>query len=214
MGGVSLRTPWWIVVLRSLAAHRKVLAPLFVFQVTILAGVACRPTSTVFHTNNLPERHVQRSAVFVAMELDQCPAWCNITNDDINNRRLLIQHFDEIDQCSTHIVRAGVVRYLSKTPGEDERLLKRWSNIYVLNRYLFAVPTTRLLTERSFGGWVVPCPREDTLAELWPLEIRGGKLELTGVCMGYKGGGYNAIGEFDYFSQEYGRRRITTTVGR
>jgi hypothetical protein len=82
------------------------------------------------------------------------------------------------------------------------------SRIYVLNRYVFAVPRRRPLGSRRFGSFMGIPHDERSVDEWWPLarDARG-RWKLTGRFEGYAGEDYQALEEFDYFRREFGPRK-------
>ncbi len=82
------------------------------------------------------------------------------------------------------------------------------SKLFVLNRLIFAVPSSVPTSKvRLFGGWA-GVPHNATVNMLWPwVETGPGELRLVGVFTGYEGDVYNGTVEFNYFLKKYGLRR-------
>jgi hypothetical protein len=80
--------------------------------------------------------------------------------------------------------------------------------LFVMNRYLFKVPTQLKRGEaRFFGGWTGVPHDENGVNPLWPLAVaKDGRLKLVGRSSRYFGDEFQAVEEFDYLNLKYGRR--------
>jgi hypothetical protein len=81
------------------------------------------------------------------------------------------------------------------------------NNLYVLNRFYFAVPEWELRSNgKQFGFKGVPT-RDGEENLLWPLETdSNSQVFLASPFQGYFGAQYDAVGEFDHFNRVYGPR--------
>lgn len=91
--------------------------------------------------------------------------------------------------------------------------IDEWSKIYILNRVAFEVPNKYSKKARGnhgifFGGWGgVPTSRNFANIR-WPVDYRpDGKAEIVGSFGGYMGDSYLAVAEFDFFAEQFPRRK-------
>ncbi len=152
-------------------------------------------------------------------ELDAAPSWNGMMETNITAQgpklMAIIRKFRPVRE---EDARRFVQGFLSRSQ-EKWKLLNAshpndarddaWGKIYVFNRYYFNVPEEGdVSTSPRFGGWTIPKatnPRRCKI--LYPLERGPGEvLSLTGRSVGYAGGAYQGLAEFDYFSKKYGPR--------
>ena len=107
------------------------------------------------------------------------------------------------------MLRKAIERFIGERRCANKYSVDDMSKLFVLNRSIFKVPSQSKLPEaRFFGGWIGVPRGEKGVDLLWPLTIRsGGKLELIGDFGGYYGDDFQAVEEFDYFNQRFGRRQ-------
>lgn len=113
----------------------------------------------------------------------------------------------ELGKLDSDALRSAISSYLAAIPAADQ--FEARGKIYVLNRYLFAVPSGPHPEVRRFGGFWDARPKaySHQYLPLWPLEVdRSGNLVVSHGMGGYMGPGYRALQEFDYFRDEFGRR--------
>jgi hypothetical protein len=136
----------------------------------------------------------------IASLIRRCPDWADVRQGDVTTRRRIISVLKTLSTFDLDILRAAIQLCL-----EDQHSCR--NKLFVLNRYLFSVPTiVDAHTAGRFGGWLIP-EIEGGRVELWPLSYTPmGNLQLTGVYMGYIGPSYLALEEFDYFRSTYGPR--------
>jgi len=74
------------------------------------------------------------------------------------------------------------------------------SGLYVMMRVLFELPAVVPRDQaRDFGGWLHPSRAGDGGYPLgWPVRVEGYTVHLAAFA-GYAGGGWDALGEYDYF---------------
>jgi hypothetical protein len=85
--------------------------------------------------------------------------------------------------------------------------LDRASGLYLFLRIVFDLPRAcPRVKARVFGGWLHPSIG-DGGAEFdlsWPVEEEGDRGAVkVARCLGYSGKGYDAIGEYDYFTNNF-----------
>ena len=80
------------------------------------------------------------------------------------------------------------------------------SGLYVLLRILFDLPTRHPLdATKVFGGWLHPSIGRDPFDLSWPVALDGEKAVVQPFT-GYRGKGYDAIGEYDWFAERFAIR--------
>jgi hypothetical protein len=82
------------------------------------------------------------------------------------------------------------------------------SKVFVMNRFIFAVPShVPWARVQVFGAWAGVPTTHDGANLMWPLSERvPGVIELTSHFKGYYGPPYRPLREFDYFSAQFGPR--------
>lgn len=106
------------------------------------------------------------------------------------------------------MLKKAIERFIAERRGANNYSVDDMSKLFVLNRYIFKVPAKSKLGEPGFGGWIGIPHDETEINELWPFAVRtDGRLELIGEFGGYNGDDFQAVEEFDYFNQRFGRRQ-------
>jgi hypothetical protein len=90
-------------------------------------------------------------------------------------------------------------------------VLGRASGLYLMFRTIFDLPTDLDRAQAQvFGGWLHPSIGQERPFNLsWPVSVseEAGRLRLTvHRFRGYSGKGYDALGEFEYFTGHFPRR--------
>ncbi len=140
--------------------------------------------------------------------LRRLPRWLTLEVEDGKARREAVLILYQIAQNDTASIREAADQYYREIPTPTETNFVSLGQLYILNRYVFAVPEERPWDAMHFGGWVTPLSPAGNSSELWPFELRDGRLQLTGGFIAYGGRPYAPLGEFDYFNTTYGRRVI------
>jgi hypothetical protein len=83
--------------------------------------------------------------------------------------------------------------------------IARASGLYVVLRLLFRLPTAFPLDEAQvFGGWLHPSMGKDPFDLSWPVAVDEPRRRFTvDRFRSYRGKGYDAIGEYDYFAERF-----------
>ena len=141
--------------------------------------------------------------------LDDCPAWSDLIDDDRLTQKAILECYSKISKYDLTIIRMSIVKYFNDKRRANSYSVACMSRLYILNRYIFNVPTSALLDRRTFGGWGGVPWNGHEINWLWPLSFDSkGNIELTGRFKGYNGHDYLAIQEFDYFNQTFGPRKL------
>jgi hypothetical protein len=181
---------------------------------------------------------VKPSSVSAAVKiLEAKPAWWDLklknryTRDwyaradwrDPNQVHALMVHLKQLNACNTSELRAAITEYYAKNydrsdPFSDQSMRVE-SNIYVLNRFVFAIPQGYL--PRPFiKGWIIPPQKKRHTWKqpllwnlLWPFDYSAPNtltLDYYPRFYGGDAGRFEPLAEFDYFNSQYGRRWSTS----
>jgi hypothetical protein len=124
---------------------------------------------------------------------------------DQAERARLLEPLKVLSKYNTPVLRKAVELELKET--KPEEIMALWRRIYLLNRYVFAVPAGIRRDVVSFSGFIGPWVAGGYNA-LWPLgENKKGELVIVSPFGRYMGPGFHALKEFDYFHRKFGRRR-------
>jgi hypothetical protein len=136
-----------------------------------------------------------------------CPPWTRIKASDQQSKQNVITCLDSIANNDTSRIRKAVER-VAHDEDTSNYSVDELSKLFLLNRYLFKVPSkSNMADARFFGGWGGVPHDEEHVDLLWPFAVNSaGKLELTGGFGGYYGDIFEAVDEFDYFNRRFGRR--------
>ena len=79
------------------------------------------------------------------------------------------------------------------------------SKMFVVNRYIFAIPTSGYIHEHIGPHF---WPSQPKVNASWPIsKSNHGSLEVSGTSMDYEGAPYFPVKDFDYLQHRYGQRR-------
>ena len=143
--------------------------------------------------------------------IESCQPWTSIylksEPDGLNELNQIGGDFERLSiDDARHVVE--VINSNSMAKAEKGEPLASQSKVYVLLRFYFKVPTNEKTTAtKYFGGWWGVPEKDSEVNLLWPLSEEGGVLRITNDFTGYSGEPYDAIGEFDFFNERYGRRK-------
>jgi hypothetical protein len=141
--------------------------------------------------------------------LTAAPAWTRMSDPDrAGDRRRLSVALSFVAGHSLAQIRTVVQRYLKQSDFKSGfQDIHAVSKLYVLNRYIFAVPDTENPDGvRFFGGFRGEPENAGSMNMCWPLAVSGNDISIVGICHGYNGDYYDALEEFDYFRARYGPR--------
>lgn len=184
--------------------------------VIVLSDVSCVKSQIQKDTQEMLEQNYSKSRkkmqedtkLALLEKLNKAPTWTNISTKQGELKKELLSVLFEIAGYDTENIRNFLLEYIrnvSDVPGGMN--IDKMSNVFVLNRLLFNVPSKVLANKAMFfGGWAGVPHDENFVDMLWPLSFLDEHLDLVGEFRGYYGDVYDAIGEFDYFLKEYGRR--------
>jgi hypothetical protein len=173
------------------------------------------PASTASLKKDAPESAFKdKLSIDAILELlRSCPEWTAISAENASERLpLLKKSIRAIAQYDEPLILAAVEKYCRESTDKfGSTNLDMLSKVYILNRFLFAVPEVEPNVNKTkvFGGWVGPPEnRSDggTNDMLWPLHETSSGLEIIGKLRGYFGPDYEAVEEFKYFFVTYGLR--------
>ena len=137
-----------------------------------------------------------------------CPLWTELAVDDKLQRNKMTKELKRLQQYDLRTIRDGMASYIKKA-NYSSYTVKQMGQLFVLNRFLFAVPDELPLGSIPFfGGWDVPV-NGGMVNSSWPWSFnqRTQKICLTGLFSGYSGDQFLALEEFDYLRARFGRRR-------
>ena len=136
------------------------------------------------------------------------PAWTNFDPNDRGAAQDIIRGLNELAHEEIPVLRKAVSEFVLAHRKANTYSVAQMSRIFLLNRYIFAVPSESNRNEvHLFGGWIgVPHDEQKTNC-LWPFALANkGDLELIGKYRGYNGEQFQALEEFDDFAERFGRR--------
>jgi hypothetical protein len=141
--------------------------------------------------------------------LESCPAW----SDPNTKGEEILAHLAQLSARETSVIRSGMDRFVTRHLSQKTYNIASMSKLFVLNRFLFAVPEKEKFAAPFFGGFEGVPYTQSEMNPMWPLSYgNGGHVRLSGRYSGYSGDNYRAVQEFDYFLKKYGRRKLTTAV--
>lgn len=143
--------------------------------------------------------------------LQSCPAWVSTSAEEREDRRHILEQMKKISHYDIQDIRDALIIYVNSVYSKTSDIHADLGKIYVLNRYVFDVPTSPLVEGkiRRFAGWIGEPFEECEKNWSWPLSIdNDGKLVLTGTLHYRMGPLYQAIEEFDYLRQRFGLRKF------
>lgn len=144
----------------------------------------------------------------IANLLEASPAWSNILANDNQSQKIVIEYLERISQYDLAIIRVAIEQYINHKMATKSYGVSSMSRLYVLNRYLFDLPTDYPFDRSTFGGWIGVPEGNGRINLLWPFSYDSqGQLVLTGRFGGYNGHDYLATQEFDYFQQTFPTRK-------
>jgi hypothetical protein len=134
------------------------------------------------------------------------PAWSSLSPGDTPGRRRLRARLELFKTFTLPAIRKGVQVYIDTTSRYEGYGVPEMSRIFILNRFIFNVPSSVPRKKaRFFGGWAIP-ERPAAVNMLYPLAKAGADLRVTGAFDGYFGAPYDGLAEFDFFLEAFGPR--------
>ncbi len=149
--------------------------------------------------------------------LGEAKAWTHgdgySDNDNVymlNVARVLIQSSQSEDPIEQLDIKESLATYTDHYRGDLDEL----SKVYILLRFLYDVPnSTPIENAKVFGGWMKPSEmiQGETFDMLWPVanvQSKTGPMvpKVVDTFKGYTGVGYDAMGEYDYFNENFSLR--------
>jgi hypothetical protein len=159
-----------------------------------------RRTSNCGRSSLLAKKGASNPSVYVILEyLRSAPPWSTMGgNTEEKERRELISATLKISRFDTATIRAAVALYILEADGSPDGL-DMLSKIMVLNPVLFAIPDQPFLSEPGTR------PIGHLVSEAWPLYFTASGPQIIDRAPALMGN-YDELGDFDYFSEKYGRR--------
>ena len=156
----------------------------------------------------MPGKALSDSTSRVVATLNGCPAWSRLSATDKDDRLAILQCLHQLAKEDSVALREGIEIFVANRRSQNDYSVDAMSKLFLLDRYVFAVPAQSELSEaRFFGGWIGVPVDGANVNLLWPFEVGAhGQLALVGDFGGYNGDDFQAIEEFDYFSSRFGRR--------
>lgn len=166
------------------------------------------PSTSVRGVDKLEFHDKIKESATVPYLIQSIPSW--LGGYDKSKTADLIQIGAKLSVLTDHEIRDGIQEFSSVYSGANDYLWQI-SKVYLLLRVLFDVPANIPINQaKVFGGWGHPSAGTgNTFNLLWPLEMSmDSTLNVVGGFSGYYGAPYDAVGEYDYFSEGFGRREI------
>ena len=161
-------------------------------------------TFAVMNEQHPKEEHMANP---VLKEIEDMPIWSSTPfGGDRKRFEPIEQSLVRIADYDSDTIRRAFV-YSSQSL-LNQRTVALEEKLFLINHYIFALPTVDDGVMRYFGGWVPDDPRIE--GPLWPFvrEQPTGDIRLRGYFAGYLGPRYAPLEEFDFFLRQYGRRRL------
>jgi hypothetical protein len=146
----------------------------------------------------------------ILRKIDSCAQWSRLTGDvgADKARAQIIKVMNELSKYDLDQLRTVLLMYIQRAQNDKSQdYLDKLSVVFILNRYIFDVPSDEPFVDPTFGGWLGVPHAQNKINNLWPLSVANEQLQLTGVFRGYLGPPYRAIDEFDHFKTKYGLRK-------
>lgn len=136
----------------------------------------------------------------------ECPAWQELEPPQLTGKEKVIAQLDAVARSDTDTIREAVKHLVINNKEYDPRLM---SKLFLLNRYIFAVPSRCKRKEvRLFGNWNGIPYDDEYINLLWPFQLMAkGTLDIVSDFRGYYGEAFRPLDEFDYFNKKFGRRK-------
>lgn len=136
--------------------------------------------------------------------------WGEMDKEAVKNQgSTLLEQIQALIGPTPEKTRKNIEIYLDEAGGSDWR----WTNIYILNRLYFAVPTVLKAKTQVFAGWEHggdparrPTSEEVEVSGIYPLRKTEHGFELFDRIYSYHGNRYPVLSEFDAFHALYGLR--------
>lgn len=157
-----------------------------------------------------PKHSEERQINDIIRLIEKCPSWCHFRRNNKRMSRKILAQLDRISNYDSYLIRKAVDKYSRQQLTSLSRGNDVACRIYVLNRFIFAVPEDTPFEGRRFGGWTGRPESGGRINWLWPFSYDSyGRIELTYEYEGYMGHTYLALDEFDYFFRKFGRRKAS-----
>lgn len=155
------------------------------------------PSAPNHHLKYFTSRAVRKTKrmPFLSIVFSGCPPWTSLQCAGPSDERALLR---AVARCSS--LPLGQLREeVASFADVHKQDLSELSKIYVLNRYVFAVPDNVPQSKvRFFGGWSGVPRSRDGYNLRWPLSVTAsGEFSIPGRGGGYGGPPYAALTEFD-----------------
>ena len=117
---------------------------------------------------------------------------------------------EELSTYDTSTLRIAVEKHLKATKNRSFEEIHAEGRVYLLTRYVFAVPPDAPPGTPAFAGWW-HSPGEPRHNWLWPLVFdEKGRPQLVATGAVYTGMPQRVLAEFDHCRKKFGRRRATS----
>ena len=146
----------------------------------------------------------------ILKKISEAPSWIVTNRKNIDERRDITNLYIDISGYETSLIRRALDRLLKESNSSSYDAIIDQAKIFALYRILFNVTdSVSLDRSRTYGSWESPVDYESkTIDLLWPYQIgEKGIFELYGEFGFYTGPPYDALAEFDYLLEEFGRRK-------
>jgi hypothetical protein len=164
-------------------------------------------------------RETMSEAAHIAMELERCPSWTSVPQQDIARRKEITVAYSTLAKYSTDAIRGGVALYVESHSRRDPAYQEVVGKVFAFVRVVFRVPPhLQVGRDLLYAIQGNPVSADHVIDFLWPYSIdSAGELTLTGVPpVASSGPPYEAIPDFEQMENRLERRfplRKTTTGG-
>jgi hypothetical protein len=174
-----------------------------------------RDYSTTYDRNKNPQFRVtpkfnETKIAQVIEQMNQCASWIHLKPLAVEERKDVVECLIRLAHEDNTILRESIRRLCKSKIAAGNYSVEDMGKLHVLISLVFdAPPRWGLQDLPPGGGWVDAPHGSDYLDLLWPLSVTPDGLPvLTGTFYGYNGPSYNALDEFDWFSERFLRRPL------
>lgn len=193
--------------------YRRLLITLSLICVSVSSCRRSSHSTSTSSVTTLPSSNVAAGPLMPTIDeavqiVKDAPTWVLSANCK-PDAKILVASIRKLEGLHTESLRKVVVAVVHDAKKENGAVdFNLLAKLFFFNRILFRAPQSISIKDRrSYGGWV-GVPVNDGMENLqWPLSVSPtGEVEVIDCFVGYRGEPFDALGEFDFFRDSFGRR--------